>query len=358
MPQLVNGDYSTEAAKKGATIDVPIPSARAATDVTPSNTPPTPADTTPEVVQIPLDNWKKVNFHLTDKDLVEIDKNEHFLPMEVGEAIRALANSINLSVLMEYVGVYGMAGTPGTDPFLSDASEMIAARKILHSQLCPRDMRRCVLDFDAEANALALSTFADANRTADAGQVKREGEVGRKYGFDIYTDDQIPNHTAGTASGATTDATGYAAGLKTVTLASAGTGTIVEGDVITFAGDSQQYAVTSGDADVSGGGTISFQPGLKQAIPTSATAITVAGDHTVNLAFHRDAFALAMRPLREETQQLALGSEIVASQDPQTGLTLRLEISRQYKQVVWEFDALWGVKLVRPELACRIAGQV
>jgi hypothetical protein len=42
--------------------------------------------------------------------------------------------------------------------------------------------------------------------------------------------------------------------------------------------------------------------------------------------------------------------------DPQTGITLRLEVSRQYKQVTWEFDILWGAKLVRPELATRIAG--
>ena len=42
--------------------------------------------------------------------------------------------------------------------------------------------------------------------------------------------------------------------------------------------------------------------------------------------------------------------------DPQTGITLRLEVSRQYKQVVWEFDLLWGSKLIRPELATRIAG--
>jgi hypothetical protein len=79
----------------------------------------------------------------------------------------------------------------------------------------------------------------------------------------------------GTASGATTDTTGYATTTTTITLASAGTGTILIGDVITFAGDTTQYTVTSGDADVSGGGTITFTPGLEVAIETSAHAITV-----------------------------------------------------------------------------------
>ena len=82
--------------------------------------------------------------------------------------------------------------------------------------------------------------------------------------------------TSGTASGATTDATGYATSTTTITLASAGTGTILVGDYVTFAGDTVKYKVTSGDADVSNGGTITIDsPGLLTAIPASATAITV-----------------------------------------------------------------------------------
>jgi hypothetical protein len=42
--------------------------------------------------------------------------------------------------------------------------------------------------------------------------------------------------------------------------------------------------------------------------------------------------------------------------DPLTGLPLRLEIRRQHKQTVWEFDVLYGVKLIRAALASRIAG--
>jgi hypothetical protein len=80
----------------------------------------------------------------------------------------------------------------------------------------------------------------------------------------------------GTASGATTDATGYSIGTTTITLASAGTGTILAGDRVQFAGDTASYKVTSGDADVSNGGSITIEsPGLLQAIPASTTAITV-----------------------------------------------------------------------------------
>jgi len=155
---------------------------------------------------------------------------------------------------------------------------------------------------------------------------------------------------------ATTDATGYAAGVKTVTLDSAGTGAILAGDVITFAGDSQTYVVTTGDADVSGGGTIVFEPGLKTAITTSATAITLKASHVVNLAFHRDAFALAMRAPDDALKEVFNPDNSYTMQDHVTGLIMRLEIIRMYKQIMWEVDCLWGAKLIRREYACRIAG--
>src|SRR5574343_215239 len=82
--------------------------------------------------------------------------------------------------------------------------------------------------------------------------------------------------TIGTAVGATTDTTGYAAGLSTITLASAGTGSIVVGDVIRFGNDpDNEYIVTAGDASVAGGGTVSFTPVLVTAIGTTATPIYV-----------------------------------------------------------------------------------
>lgn len=82
--------------------------------------------------------------------------------------------------------------------------------------------------------------------------------------------------TTGTASGATTNTTGYAAGVSTVTLASAGTGTIIIGDVIKYGNDpDSEYVVTAGDADVSNGGTVSFTPALVTAIGTVATPIYV-----------------------------------------------------------------------------------
>jgi hypothetical protein len=90
--------------------------------------------------------------------------------------------------------------------------------------------------------------------------------------------------TAGTASGATTDTAGYAIGDSIITLASAGTGTLLVGDVVTIGSDPTEYTLTDGDTDVSGGGNMTVSPVLVQAIPASATAITVvAAARVLNL---------------------------------------------------------------------------
>ena len=82
---------------------------------------------------------------------------------------------------------------------------------------------------------------------------------------------------------------------------------------------------------------------------------TVHASFVRNLVFHRDAIAFANRPLMDSTAGVDLGN-FMSMQDPVSGLVMRLEVSRQYKQTVWEFDILWGNALVRPELAAIMAG--
>lgn len=356
LPALINTNYSTEAAGKGDTINVPLPVALPAIDVTPAATPPAGNDITPTTVAIQLNKWRQSTpFHLTDKDLHEVEQRS-VLPMQASEAIAGLAEDLNANIFAEYKGVYGYVGTAATTPFASDLTAATNARKTLNNQKAGLQDRRIVLNPDAMANALGNRAIQDASFRRQGEDTVRTGVIGEILGFTWVEDQQVPSHTAGTASGATTNNAGYAVGAKTVTLASAGTGTILVGDVITFAGDTQTYTVTTGDADVSNGGTVSFEPGLVVAIPTSNTAITLKATHVVNLAFQRAAFALAMRPLADMTVEGAPAAFIQSAVDPVSGLTLRLEVTRQHKRWAWAFDILYGVKLVRPALAVRVAG--
>ena len=160
---------------------------------------------------------------------------------------------------------------------------------------------------------------------------------------------QIKTFTAGTGASATTDASGYDEGDTVITLASAGTGTILAGDVVTFAGDTEKYLVVSGDADVSGGGTITLAaPGLRKAIGTSATNITVSATSARNMFFSRNALALATRaPALPEGGDNAVDRMMIS--DPQSGLTFEVSMYAQYRQMQYEVALAWGTATVKTE---------
>jgi len=347
MPRLVNTDYGKEAKQKGDTIDVPIPSAITIQAVTAAATPPSTADTTPTKVQIALDKWYEAPFYLTDKDRAEAMSG--IIPMQVSEAIKSIGDQVNSDLFALYKRVYGWAGVAGATPFASDVSEATAVRKVLNNQLAPLSPRRMVIDPDAEANALGLRAFQDASFRGDDKGI-REGEIGRKLGFDWSMDQAVPTHTNanGTPGSFLVNQADVAIGDLTVII-DTGSNDPVEGDVFTVAGDTQTYAVSSYASN-----TITFTPAAKVAWADNAAITFKATGHIVNLAFHRDAFALAVRPLEAEGN--GLGNIIRSAIDPKSRMALRLEVSREHKRTRWSFDVLYGVALVRAALAARCAG--
>jgi hypothetical protein len=355
LPRIINRGYQDEAARPGDVVTIPIPSAVTAEDVVPSNVPPVDTDIGPTSVTITLDKWKKADFTLTDKDMELVSLG--VIPMQAEEAVKVLVNAVNASIFDQYHGIYGYVGTAGTTPFGSGLDEAVDARKVLFNQMAPPDNRSIVLNADAEANALKRPEFSNQQWRVGINEAAiASGQIARTMGFDWYAHQLVPSHTAGTVTGTITVNANTAAGVESVVLA-AGSGEAIalkRGDIITFAGHTQTYAVQA-DLTVAADstGTVSIQPPLQAAVTTS-TSITVKASHAVNLAFHRDAFAFVTKPLNKVPE--GLGSIMQSMVDPLSGVALRLEISRQYKQVNWSFDILWGCKLVRAALATRIAG--
>jgi hypothetical protein len=267
---------------------------------------------------------------------------------QIQQAIRTLCNEIEADLAALYVDASRAAGAAGTTPFgtAGDYTAASLSRKILVDNGAPLTDMQLVLDTAAGAN-LRGKQASSSQEFGDS--LLRQGVLLDVNGMVVRESGQIKTHTKGTGASATTNTAGYAVGATTITLASAGSGTIVAGDVITFANDANQYVVLTGDSDVSGGGTIVLAaPGLRQALPASAVNITVVNGGPRNMAFSRSAIVLAQRlPALPAGGDLA--SDRTSITDPRSGLSFEVAMYPQYRQMQWEVSCCWGVKVIKPE---------
>jgi len=356
---IANRDYEgfITAAKRFATVNVSVPAAVATRTVAPDVVPPAVTAVTPTSIPVTLTEWKEAPFAMDDKGLMQVDRG--ILPMQASEAIKSLANGIEDFLWSLYPKSYGYSGVAGVTPFASDTGAYLDARKVGNKQLMAMDPRYMVLDVDAEANALGLRAFQDASFRGDTDGIIN-GMIGRKLGANWMMSQRVPTHTTGAAGTyLVNNGAGYAIGIKTVTVDGGALGAYVAGDIIQFTGiggvtgHSQTYTVVSsvGGATVT---SITFEPGLVVAIVDNEL-INKKGSHVLNSLIHRDAIAFAMAPLLDAVIVPGASNQAVAIDDV-SGLALRLEVTRQHRQVQWSFDALYGATVVRPNAWVRLAG--
>jgi len=352
LPKIVNRSYEDRigpAARQGSTVNVAVPSAITTRSVTADVVPPAVTAVTPTSVSITLDQWKEAPFAMSDQAISQVQKG--LLPMQMSESVKSLSNTIDdylWSLIDSTGGVYGYTGTAGTTPFASNVSQYLDARAIANNQLMPMDNRFVILDADAEANALQLTAFLDAS-AAGSKETIVEGDIGYKLGARWAMSQNVSTHTEtnSPSSWLVNDAS-VAVGDTTITV-DGGSGAPVEGDVFVVAGSSQTYQVSSATSTV-----ITMTPAVQYAYADNA-ALTFKGSYVANLLLHRDLIGFAMAPLME-TEQFQGGSMSATAVDEDSGLALRLEVTRQYKQYQWSFDALYGGAVIRPELGVIIAG--
>jgi len=113
LPRLVNNSLSAEAGRAGDVIVVPVARALSAADVVPSHAPPNVADATLDHVEVRLDKWKKAAFALTDREMGEIEARAEFVPLQMANAIQALADAVNQSIFDLAPYFHHEIGVPG-----------------------------------------------------------------------------------------------------------------------------------------------------------------------------------------------------------------------------------------------------
>jgi hypothetical protein len=352
LAQTVNRTYEEEIRGRtvGQTVNVVVPASISTRSVAADVVPPAVTAVTPTNVSITVNQWKEAPFAMDDQGLAQVQRG--IIPMQVTEAVKSLANTIDdyiWSLIDGAGGVYSYAGVAGTTPFSSNLSEFLNGQKLANDELMPQDPDNVffVMDTAANANALGLRALQDASyRAGDTRSILR-GEIGQILGARWFMSQNVATHTlTGTGTHLVNDAS-HAAGATTLTWDGGGVAPAA-GDIFVVAGDTQTYMVESSSSTV-----ITHRPAGKVALADNA-ALTFKADAVLNLLYHRDLIGFAMAPLME-TRMLPTDNVAIAV-DPESGLSLRLEVTRQNKQYQWSFDALYGGQVIRPELGVIIAG--
>ena len=354
----VTMNASAERAGINQNIVVDVEPAGNVSNITPAMTVPDPTGQTSGSTVIQITKSRAAEFGFIGDDQKKLNTGPGYLSVranKIAQAIRAVANEVE-SDLAGLQATFSRAyGTAGTTPFgtandYTDASNVL---KILKDNGSPQSDNQLVINTAAGANFIGKQS---AVNSAGTDSMLRQGVLLDLAGMPLRESAQIADFTAGTGSSATTDNAGYAVGATVLTLASAGTGTLLAGDVVTFAGDSNKYVITSGDADVSGGGTITLAaPGLRVAMSAATKAITVVASSARNMAFNRSALVLAARtPARPEEGDMA--EDVIVITDPRSGLSMEFAMYKGYRKVRYEVGLAWGVKNIKPEHTALLLG--
>jgi len=347
----IDARFDDKGVAKGDTVTVPVAPTRTASDFTPAAVTATGSDATSSSIGVTITKSRKVDWHLTGEQQRSLDNGGNapdWVSQLLQQGMRTLRNECEIDCAAAVkVGASRAYGTAGTTPFASDLTALTNARKILQDNGAPLADLQFVGDTAAGLNLRNLGVIQNAYQAGSDAE-RRSGNLQRQFGFEINESAGITTHTKGTGASYTTDTAGYAVGATAITLIT-GTGTILAGDILTVAGDTNKYVVASA---LSGGVVTLASPGLKVAIAASATNVTVGNAYTANLAFERSAVVGIMRPplmpANPTISQMAISDDL--------GMTyLMLDIA-QYGQRTWELHLAWGFKTVNERFSSLVLG--
>jgi len=317
--------------------------AATAVDITPSMTIPEGTDQTLTNKTLTLTNQRGVQIPYTGEDVRFLDGGagyESVYGAQIQQAMRTLVNEMEADLAEEaYKNASRAVGTAGTTPFASNFNTVAEARQVLADNGMPMNDGRSslVINTAAGTNLRNLSTLNQVN-TSGSEELLRRGTMLDLMGVMIKESGQVISHTKGTGASYLVNDASSAIGDTTIA-ADGGSGTILAGDIITIAGDSNKYVVNT--ALASGSFAIG-DTGLRAAAADNA-AITVGNSYTANVLMHQAAMELVMRaPAKPVGGDAAEDTMIV--QDPTSGLVFEVSVYKGFNKAMIQVGAVWGYK--------------
>lgn len=340
----VNGDATVRAAKGDTIRSFATRAVTVNSSFAPAMTIPEGTDQTVDNKTMTVDTYASVQIPWTGEDMKHVNNGSGFETVygdQVRQAFRAITNTIELAVwTAARAGASRAIGTAGTTPFGSNHDVLADLRKILADNGCPLD-GGVTLAMNTSAGA-AMRKLTQLQKANEAGGIEllRQGALLDLQGIMVKESAAPVSVTAGTGTSYTSDTTGYAVGSTAITLIT-GSGTVLAGDVVTFAGDTNKYVVASG---VTAPGVITLAaPGLKVALAASAVAMTVGAAATANMCFHRSAIELGIRaPAMPAGGDAAV--DLMVVQDPHSGLVFEIAAYKGYMKSMFDVRCIYGTK--------------
>lgn len=354
-------NVAAERAAVGQNVVWPVVPKANVSDIMPSMAIPEPTDQTIGNGGMTITKAKAAEFGWVGEEQRALNTSVGVVPLQAqmfAEGIRELANLMEADLAVEAaLNASRATGTPGSTPFdpttgrLRDSAQL---RKILDDNGAPA-RRALIINTTTGANLRENPAYSKVNE-AGTTMTLRQGSLGDLHGFVLSESGALREHISGTGASLTTTAGALAEGTTVIPLASAGTGNVKRGDVISIAGDPNKYVVAVGDTDVSNGGSITIAaPGLMQAKGAVAAAITVADDFEINVGFAEGFLQLAARaPALPQEGDAALDRMIIV--DPRSGIPFEVSVYGGYRKVRYEVAIAWGVGHGNPEHAALMMG--
>lgn len=330
---------------------LPVPGSTSVEDFTAAVVPDAVNDVTVGGNTLTVNKHKRVKWHLTaeeERSLMNANNKASFDSEQMAEAMDRAVQHIEdylRDILVTGVG-FG-AKTAGTNPFDSSGKLDVltqARQRMRLAGYTKADLSAC-LGPNAQTRYMDLDSNNKVNE-AGSDALRREGDLGKSYGFMIRETPEHGSFTEGTATGFTVDGA-HSKGDKVISV-NTDTGTFLAGDVVKIG--NHYYVVasySSTDAE------LTLNAGLLEDVSDTATITLQTSSDNRDFALGRDALWFLQRPDHIGEMELRTGNNTIL-RDTLTGLGFNLSAVPGVGLTQYYLTWVMGGAIYRPEAGVAI----
>ena len=363
----ISADLDATPVDIGQPLVVPVVGVKTSTSWAPRMYESSATDTTPTAISLSLAGAES-DFNLSDADRNNLLRTgdaayESFFQQNIQEALAANSATVGAAAITALKqGAARASGTAGTTPFASDTTALENAMYNLKLNGAPMVDLVAVLSAAAWRNFRALGIVQQAS--LNGGDARKTGMLGKEAGFEMYEDFGISSHTKGTATGEDVNiTTALALNATTIPCDGSNSGTVLAGDIITFAGDTGdpdagawKYVVSGLTANTLSGaaaGNIYIgRPGVQVAY-TDTTELTIGANYTPCFCLSKSALKAVVRPVACAVGGQVVGVSVIQDQYGMPATLIEVKGTGMSKYSVVQ---AYGFKVIKPYAVHTILG--